>query len=53
VTKREAVDYLHDNIGYSRRLSAKLADVALLAKSSVMQEALRIAIENGLKKEKK
>ncbi len=54
MTKREAVDYLHNNAGYSRRLSAKLAEVALLAKSSRPFEfALKIALEEATKKEKK
>jgi len=53
MTKREAVDYLHDEAGYSRRLSAKLADVALLAKSSKPFEfALKMALEEVTKKSK-
>lgn len=46
MTKREAVDYLHKKVGYSRRMSAKLADIALLTKSSKPFEfALKTALE--------
>lgn len=48
MNRREAVDYLH-NKGYSRRLSAKLADVAIQYDGS-LASALRKALEQKLKK---
>ena len=45
-TKRESIDYLH-NKGYSRRMSAKLADIALLKKSN---KTFEIAIQEALEK---
>lgn len=49
----EAVDYLRKN-GYSRRLSAKLVDIALLAKTnSVFGNAIKTALEKAKKKGKK
>jgi len=46
MTRREVVDYLHKNLGYSRRLSAKLADIVFLSKSSRPFEfALKEALE--------
>jgi hypothetical protein len=54
VTKREAVDFLHKSRNYSRRISAQLAEIALLSKSSKTFElALREALEKATKKEKK
>ena len=47
--RKEVVEYLHD-VGYSRRLSAKLADIALLVKSDRPFEfALRVALEKSKK----
>ncbi len=52
--KKEAIEYLHESKGYSRRMSAKLVDLAFLEKSnSVIAFALREAIEKGKKKEEK
>ena len=34
MTRKEAVNYLHKNMKYSRRMSAKLVDLAILSKSS-------------------
>jgi hypothetical protein len=53
-SRREAIDYLHSNKGYSRRISAKLVDLALDKHfDSVMAEALRKGLEGGLKKKEK
>jgi hypothetical protein len=42
MTRKEAVNYLHKNMKYSRRMSAKLVDLAILSKSS---KPFGIAIE--------
>ena len=48
--RSEVIDYLHDDVGYSRRMSCKLADIALLVKSEKPFEvALRSAIEKARK----
>ena len=47
--RRDAIDYLHDEMGYSRRLSAKLTDIAMLAKSNKsVGFALQSAIERNV-----
>ncbi len=50
MNRREAVDYLH-NKGYSRRLSAKLADVAIQY-DGALAGALKKALERKLEKGK-
>jgi hypothetical protein len=46
--RKEATEFLHKSMGYSRRMSAKLVDIALLQKSnSVIAFALREAIEKA------
>jgi len=53
LTRTQAVDLLHTK-GYSRRLSAKLADIALLAKSNkTFEVAIREAVEKARSKGKK
>jgi hypothetical protein len=57
MTRNEAADYLH-NLGYSRRLSAKLVDVAILSKSNktfglAFKAALEKARTKGAKDKKK
>ena len=34
MTRKEAIDYLHKSMKYSRRMSAKLVDLAILSKSN-------------------
>jgi hypothetical protein len=48
MNRREAVDYLH-NKGYSRRLSAKLADVAIQY-DGALAGALKKALDQKLGK---
>jgi len=50
MNRREAVDYLHSK-GYSRRLSAKLADVAIQF-DGALAGALKKALEQKLGKNK-
>ncbi len=46
--KREAVEFLHKSKGYSRRMSAKLVDLAFLEKSnSVFALAMNQALEKA------
>lgn len=49
MNKQESAKFLHDKLGYSRRMSAKLSDIAFLSKSSVMQEAVKRAVEKAMK----
>lgn len=49
MNRQEAVDYLH-NIGYSRRMSAKLADIAMLEKDNPFIFALKKAIQSKIEK---
>lgn len=49
--RREAIDFLHGQ-GYSRRISAKLVDIALMEKDNPFMNAVRNAVEKGLKKSK-
>lgn len=51
LNRREAVDYLHQQKGYSRRLSAKLADVAI-EYDGFLAGALKKALERKLQKTK-
>jgi len=54
MTRKEAVDYLHKKSGYSRRISAKLADVALLSKSNrTFEVAIKEALERVTRRKKK
>lgn len=51
MNRKGAIDFLHRR-GYSRRISAKLADIAVLAKSSKPFEfALKIALEKATEKD--
>jgi len=53
LNRNQAVDLLHTK-GYSRRMSAKLADIALLKKSNrVFELAVREAVEKARSKAKK
>ena len=52
MNRKEAVDYLHDQKGYSRRMSAKLADVAIQYDGG-LASALKKAIERKLTKKPK
>jgi len=53
MNRREAIDYLHDDKGYSRRLSAKIVDLALSHNDGPMFEALRKSLEKSVAKGKK
>jgi hypothetical protein len=53
MNRREAVDYLHDDRGYSRRLSAKIVDLALSHNDGPMFAALRKSLEKSIDKGKK
>ena len=47
------IDYLHTNRGYSRRLSAKIADTVLkCGGTSTFIDALEKALNKGMKKDK-
>jgi hypothetical protein len=49
MTKRDAIDYLHEKMGYSRRMSAKLTELAMLSKSNKsIGFALQTAIEDNV-----
>ena len=50
MNRKEAVDYLHNSKGYSRRMSAKIVDIAMEKGDGLMFEALRKSLERGLKK---
>ena len=48
MTRKEAVEFLHKSKGYSRRMSAKLVDIALLEKDNhVIADALHEAIQKA------
>lgn len=53
MNRHEAVDFLHNKKGYSRRLSAKLVNVALSNNEGMMVDALRKCLERGIEKQKK
>jgi Zn-dependent peptidase ImmA (M78 family) len=50
LNRQEAAEFLHNELNYSRRMSAKLADIALLTKSS---KPFEVAIQMALEKAKK
>jgi hypothetical protein len=51
LNRREAIDFLHNDKHYSRRLSAKLVDLAMdKSGGGSLQEALRKSLEGNLKK---
>lgn len=52
LSRREAIDFLHNDKHYSRRLSAKLVDLAMKDNEGAMAEALRKCLESGVKKKK-
>jgi len=53
LSRREAIDFLHMEKGYSRRLSAKLTDLVLADnEGGAMFEALKKCLESGLEKKK-
>ncbi len=52
LSRREAIDFLHEEKGYSRRMSAKLVDVAIQydgALSGALQKALERKLSNKSK----
>ncbi len=53
MNRREAIDYLHDEKRYSRRLSAKIVDLAMSQGDGPMFEALRKSLEKSVTKGKK
>ena len=51
MNRREAIDFLHNDKHYSRRLSAKLVDIAMdKSDGGMLQEALKKSLEGNLKK---
>jgi hypothetical protein len=50
--RREAIDFLHKS-GYSRRISAKLVDIAMMEKDKPFIAAIKKAVEKNLNKSKK
>ena len=52
--RKEAVDFLHNEKHYSRRLSAKIVDVAMdKSCNTALGEALRKCVEGGIVKKNK
>jgi adenosylmethionine-8-amino-7-oxononanoate aminotransferase len=53
LNKQESAKFLHDKLGYSRRMSAKLSDIAFLSKGNkAFEVALKNALEKAVKKGK-
>jgi len=52
MNRKDAVAFLHDEKGYSRRMSAKLVDVAIRF-DGMLAEALKKSIERKLDKRQK
>jgi hypothetical protein len=50
MNRQEAVNFLHNEKGYSRRMSAKLVDVVMEKGDGAMFEALKKSIEKNLEK---
>ena len=52
LSRRDAIDYLHDEKKYSRRMAAKLVDVTIQY-DGALAGALQKALERKLEKKKK
>jgi hypothetical protein len=53
MNRKEAVEYLHTDKHYSRRLSAKIVDLAMSKGDGAMFEALRKSLEKSVSRAKK